>query len=178
MKQLSLFALGEVNMEDLCILLRWIMLSPSGNVSLDQIKRSPPIRTSKISSALKLLEQFGFVGIKQGRYSISAPGEEFLASGTTVRRAVLRLLLSKFDPVQRIIEVLGTSSTGRIPKKMVNESFGLIGPMLYKESEILAFIRWAEACELFGFDRKEDEIFRIDPHAPRGPIEKPELRVS
>lgn len=174
MKHLNLFALGQANAEDLGELLGWMERIPSGEASLDQMKRNPPIRTSKLSPALKVLEQFGLVSGKQGRFAITVSGEEFAKSGPLARRAVLRALFMRYESVQRVVELLATSVSGRLPKKMVNESFGLASPAVVMEAEIQAFIGWAESCELFGHDKKKDEIFSFERGLPRGPVEKPQ----
>lgn len=173
MKYLNLFALGQATPDDLSALLHWLECIPSGEASLDQIKRTPPIRTCKLSPTLKVLEQFGLISGQQERVVITASGEDFAKSPPPIKRALLRALFTRFESVRRIVELLATSAYGRLPKKMVNESFGLATPAVVIEAEIQAFIGWAESCELFGYDRIKDEIFRLEQGLPKGPVEKP-----
>lgn len=158
MKHLNLFALGQSSVEDLCALLSWMDRIPSGEAGLEQIRRNPPIRTSKISPTLKVLEQFELVSGKQERFAITVSGEAFVKSDPSARNAILRALFMRFESVQRIVALLASSSSGRLPRKSVNESFGVATPAVVVEAEIQAFIGWAGACGLFGYDCETGEI--------------------
>jgi len=172
MKHLNLFAFGQTNMEDLSAVLNWVECIPSGQGSLNRIKRHSPISAIRLMPTLKALVQLGLLAGNQEHFDITQSGEYFAKSGPMLRKAILRAQLLKFDEVQRIVELLGTSTSGTLPKKMVNESFGLAAPAVVMETEIQAFIVWAESCDLFGYDKKNDEIFQIEHGLPRRRQEK------
>jgi hypothetical protein len=169
MKNLNLPALGQITLEDITLFMSWLDKCPSGETSIDFIKRNPPIRGSKVNPIIKVLDQFALINSKQNRIVISGPGKDFARSSSTVRKAVIRTLFMKVEQVQRILELLKASATGRLHKRVVNDSFSLGSPNQIADSEILGFIAWAQSCELFYYDKTYEEIFCINPEVPKEP---------
>ena len=173
MKYLNLFALGQATPDDLSALLHWLECIPSGEASLDQIKRTPPIRTCKLSPTLKVLEQFGLISGQQERVVITASGEDFAKSPPPIKRALLRALLCASSRSDESSSSSPPRPTADFPKRWSMNLSGWPSPAVVIEAEIQAFIGWAESCELFGYDRIKDEIFRLEQGLPKGPVEKP-----
>ena len=171
MKTINLYALSEFTLEDLGCLVSWLETIPPSGISLERMKSNPPVRTSKIGAILKVIEPFGLIAKKQDRYALTPAGKDFSRSGATVKKAVLRDKFTKVDPIQRLVARLQTSTTGRLPMKVVHESFILGSLSIVSDTEILGLISWAQSCELFGFDKDSQEILRKDSGAPRGPTE-------
>lgn len=172
MKTLNLPALGQITLEDMTCFLSWLERLPNGEVSPNSLEKNSPIRTSKLNPMLKVLDQFGFVFKKDSRFKITMSGKDFSQSSLSVKKAILRILFLKIEAVQRIADLLKRSTTGRLQKRIVSESFHLGSISPFAESEILAFISWGQSCELFDYDKKKEEIlFRetLLPVDPQGP---------
>lgn len=171
MKTINLSALAQFTLEDVCSFVSWLENVPATGISLERMKSNPPVRTSKIGPMLKVLEPSGLISRKQDRYTLTSAGKDFSRSGVTVRKGVMRNQFMNVDAVQRLLELLLTSENGRLPLKVVHESFNLGALSIATGAEIQGFISWAQACELFGFDKKAEEIFRMEVGVPRGPVE-------
>ncbi|MGZ3713265.1 MAG: AAA-associated domain-containing protein [Bdellovibrionota bacterium] len=117
-----------------------------------------PIQTSKLLLALMALETFGFVQEGQERFSLTVAGRRFTRAATSEKRTIIRSLLLRDERVKRIVDLLETSVKCRLPRRLVNESFGLEADAPVSEEEIRGFLGWAEASGLFGYDRVTDEI--------------------
>ena len=169
MKNINLPALSQVNLEEVTGFLSWLNNQLAGEVSLTQIQRTPPIRSSKLNPAIKTLEQFGFITQRQGRIAIHVRGKDFLRSPDSVRKAVLRTLFTQVDWVLKVATALSASPTGRIYRGVINDSFASTSRAPIAESDILAFISWAESCELLVYGRKSEELVRVEPMVPRDP---------
>ena len=169
MKSINLFALGQFGLEDVGIFLTWLDRIPAGESSLENMKKAPPVRTSKLSPLLKVLEQLKLVQRKQDRFSITSAGEEFLQSTASARKAVIRAFFLTAVEVKVVVDSLNTSSTGRLPRNTVDEAFGSNALSSTTKTEIQTFLSWAQNSELFGYDKKKEEIFRLDVGTPQKP---------
>lgn len=178
MKTINLPALGQLNFEDLSGFLSWLATSPITEFSVSQIQKNPPIRTSKVNPMIKVLEQFAMISNKKDRVSITASGREFADAAVARKKAILRNLLLSVEPIQRVQELLKSSATGRLPKQAIHESFDLGARTQVQVAEVLAFISWAEACELFQYDKKKEEILLVGAGLPSGPNRDPRLPGS
>ena len=171
MKTINLSALSQFALDDIESLVSRLENIPSGGISLEQMKNNPSVRTSKIGPILKVLVPFGLITQKQDRYALTAAGKDFSRSGAVVKKAVMRNLFMTVEPIQRLVELLMSSSTVRLPVKVVHESFNLDSRSNAADAEILGFILWAQACDLFSFDKKAKEIFRSEYENLKGPVE-------
>ena len=169
MKTINLPALTQVTFEEVGGFLTWLENQPAGETSLVQMQKVPPIRSSKLNPMIKTLDQFGFIAQKQGRIAIHARGKEFLRSVELVRKAVIRTLFVQVDWVQKLVNALKASASGRVHRGMISDSFSTTSRIPIAESEVLAFISWAQLCELFGYDKKTNELFHVESIAPRDP---------
>ena len=162
MKTINLFALSQLTVDDIGIFLSWLGRGPDIGLGLEQMKKNLPLGTSKIGSILKILESFELIARKQDRYILTSTGRDFSNSGMMVKSAVLRNLFMRVEPVQKLMKLLQTSASGRLPVKFVHVSFSLGLLSIVSDAEILGFLSWAQACALFGVDTMAEEIFRID----------------
>jgi len=174
---ISLNTFRKFHLHDLSALLAWLGdLSCSRRMRFS--RKRPPIRTSTLVSVLSVLTEFGFieesgerfipfVDEDATRFLPTAAGISFLRASPLAKQATLRKLLLRDEQVGRIVELLDTSTTGRLPRKLVNESFVIGANAPVKDEDIFGFIAWAEACELFGYDRSTDEILRIESYPGR-----------
>jgi len=170
MKTINLPALSQISLEEIGGFLSWLENQHTGSTTLVQMQKTPPIRSNKINPIIKTLEQFGFVAQKQGRIEIHARGKDYLRSEISVRRAVIRTLFSQIDWVQKIMTSLSASPSGRIHRGTINDSYNSTFRIPISESEVLAFTSWAQSCELFGYDKKKEELIHMEslvPHDPR-----------
>jgi hypothetical protein len=169
MKTIHLPALTQITFEDLGEFLSWLANQPTSSASLAQIRKTPPTRTSKLNPLIKTLDLFGFIDQKQGRISITGRGRDFLRSENSVRKAVARKLFGQVDWVQMTLEKLKASANGRLHRGVINDSFNSIYRSPIAESEVIAFISWAQLCELFGYDKKKEELIHVESIVPREP---------
>lgn len=169
MKTINLPALSQINFEDVGGFLTWLEGQPAGEVSLAQMQKTPPIRSSKLSPMVKTLEQFGFITQKQGRIAIHARGKDFRRSEISVRKAVIRTLFAQVDWVQKLLAALQAAPGGRLHRAVINDSFNSTSKTPIAESEVLSFILWAQLCDLFGYEKKQEELIRVDSIVPRDP---------
>ena len=131
------------------------------------MQKTPPIRSSKLSPMVKTLDQFGFITQKQGRIAIHARGKHFRRSEASVRKAVIRTLFAQVDLVQNLLAALKAAPTGRLHRAVINDSFNSVSKTPIAEStEVLSFILWAQLCELFGYEKKQEELIRVDSMVP------------
>ena len=170
MKHLNLFAWGEISLEDLRAFLAWLDAIPSGEASIEQIKKNPPIRTSKVGAVLRVLEGPGFVRVKAGHYVLTPSGEEFAKSSPSGMKASIRGFFLAIEPIRRIAELLGASLNGRLPKLLVGEMLSKDSPTAVTEAEVQGLILWAGICGLFGYDRRRQEIVRLENESPETPF--------
>lgn len=171
MKNINLMALSEFNFEEAGILLSWLENGRYSEMNLEQLKKSPPVRTSKVGPIVKVFEQFGLISKKQDRFSLTQAGKDFSRSGPTVRKAVMKHLFMQIEQIKRVLGLLANSPTGRIPRRLIHEVLSTGALSVVTETQIQSLISWAEACDLFGYDKKRDEIFGMDLENPRGPTE-------
>jgi hypothetical protein len=169
MKTINLSALSQITFEEVESFLSWLGQQASGGTSLAEIQKSPPIRTSKLNPMLKTLEQFGFIAQKQGRFLIHEKGVEFLRSEGSVKRAVIRTVFIQVEWINKIVQALDISPSGRVHRSLINDTFAALCKSAITESDISAFVQWAEYTGLFGFDKKTYELVRIDSIVPRDP---------
>lgn len=169
MKTINLPALSQITFEEIGGFLSWLENQPGAAASLAQMQKTPPIRTSKLNPMIKTLDQFGFVAQKQGRISISPRGNEFLRSEISVRKTVLRALFIQVDWVQKVVGALKASSNGRLHRSVINDMFNSVSRVPIAESEVLALISWAQLCELFGYEKKSEELICAQIITPRDP---------
>jgi hypothetical protein len=176
MKALNLIALEQVTLEEAVIFIRWLEQLPTGGVSLEQLKKGTPIRTSKVGFALKLLESFRFVRLTAGHYVITPAGLVFAKADSSAAKSMIRASFVDFEPMKRLLELLSSSPSGRLPKHVLVVSFGADSSGPISEAETRGVIAWSERCDLFGYDRKKDEIFKLESGLPGGPtLKKPEF---
>lgn len=173
MKTINLPALGQLGFEDLSGFLSWLAASPVTEFSVSQIQKSPPIRTSKVNPMIKVLEQFAMISNKKDRISISPAGREFANAAVARKKTIVRELFLNIEPIHRLQELLKSSVGGRLHKQAIHESFDLGSRNQVQVAEVLAFISWAEACELFQYDKKKEEILLIGSGLPSGPNKDP-----
>lgn len=169
MTSINLFALTQISFEEIGGFLSWLSEQPSTGVSLAQLQKTPPIRTSKLNPMIKSLEHFGFVTQKQGRITLLPRGRDFLGSEISVRKAVIRALFNQVDWVQKIVDAIQTSPTGRAHRSVIQDSFDTFHRVPIAESEVISFISWGQACDLFGYDKKSHELLRTGMITPQGP---------
>ena len=163
MKSLNLIAMGQFTLDDIAPFLSWLNTVPAIERSAVKMKQKPPVGSGKLTPMLKALEQFGYVGKKQDVFTITAAGENFLRGNVFDRKALIKGFFVIEDEVKNVIALLNDSTTGRLPKHRITLSI--------TETEMIAFFSWAQSCELFGHDRKKNEIFRLDRGTPKGPVE-------
>jgi len=171
MKTINLNAFNEFSLDDLSILLAYLGNVPSGEISLDQVKKLPPVRTSKIGPIVKIAEEFGLISKKQDRLSVTASGLTFSRSGLMSRKTTMRTLFGKVEQIQRLLDILALAPSGRLAKKTVLDTFNLGSPLSLSDRDIDGFIAWGQLCDLFGYDKKKEEIFRLELGTPKGPTE-------
>lgn len=169
---MPLNTLQQFQLADVSVLLSWLDSLAAPNVRRGQPSRRPPIQTGKLGAALAALVEFGFVREEEDDFVITPAGRSFLRSSPSAKRALVRALFLRDEQIRRVVDLLETSSGGRLPRAMVNESFtiGALGPV--KDADVRSFIAWAEDCELFGYDRVTDEIVSLGRGLPWGPSER------
>ena len=171
MKTINLIALGQFTIDDIAPFLAWLNKVPAIQRTADKMKKIPPVGSGKLSPMLKVLEQLRFIGKKQDVYSVAVAGTAFLNANPGERKSLMNAIFLNEEEAKRTVELLNQSKTGRVAKHLVNECFGLTSFTSTTETEILAFLSWAQACELFGYDKKKQEIFALDSGKPKGPVE-------
>jgi len=164
MKTINLIAMGQFTLDDISPFLSWLSAVPPIERSAVKMKQKPPVGSGKLTPLLRVLEQFGFIQKKQECFSITTAGEDFLRMNVFERKATIRAILLNEDEVKRVVRLLNESKTGRLPKHLANFE-------ATSETEMIAFLVWAQSCELFGYDKKKREIFRFDRGNPKGPVE-------
>ena len=173
MNTIDLLALSQLSFEDLDGFLPWLAALPAGEIGLRQLQMSPPIRSNKLAPLLVALEQFGLVTNKKDRVSPTPAGREYLTSTVATKQSLLRARLASVDAIRRIHELLGSSATGRLRKREIQEALDRGARTRAQPAEVRAFIAWAEVCGLCGYDEKREEIFRIEEGRPGGPDKEP-----
>ena len=183
MKSINLPALGLLNFDDLGVVLSWLASSPMTEFSVSQIQKNPLIRSSKVNPVVKVLEQLAMIANKKERISITTFGREFAAAPIAEKKVILRTLLMNIEPIKRIQELLENSATGRLQRQAIHAAFdsdpralGVRAPV--QVAEVLAFISWAEACDLLHYDKKMEEIMKIGAGLPDGPNNDPRQSAS
>jgi hypothetical protein len=170
---INLSALSQVTLEDTGILLRWLETQPTRDVSLEQLKKTPAVRTSKVTPLLKIFEEIGFVSKKQNRFTVTGAGSEFTRCGLSEKKAFMRALFVKINEVERVMNLLQASPTGRVRRQLVFEAFAANSLSQILDSDLQGFISWAVSCDLFGYDKKSEEVFTLESDRPRGPVPGP-----
>ena len=179
MKKINLPVLGRVTMEESIGLLLWLAKQATSDINMNRLERTPPLRTSELKPALKALEQFNLITVKEARISITIPGLEFLRSEPPARKTFIRTVFERMEWVQTLLELLKKSPSGRIPKSAINEAVKLHSGVPIAESEVLGFIGWAESCEIFLYDEKRGELILLESRTPRDPHPvAPNLRLA
>jgi hypothetical protein len=173
MKTVNLFALGQLNFEDFGGFLSWLANIVAAEVNVSQILKNPPIRSSKINPVLKVLEQFAMISNRKGCISITRAGREFVNADAAKRRSIVREPLLSVESICRVQELLKSSPTGRLQKHTIHDSLNLGSSGPAQDSEVMALISWGEACELFQYDKKTEEIMMVATGQPSGPDKGP-----
>lgn len=168
LKTLNFSALSQITLGELSDFLRWMNQAPTGDITTRQLKASPPIRTSKLSSMLKILEDFGFIQVNSSHIAMSKSGHEFSRINLSGKMGVLRALLLNYEQVRTVMELLQNSRTGRLKARVVYYALKE-GYEHLTELEMRGFISWAHWSELFHYDKKRDEICLIEGRSPFGP---------
>ena len=159
---ISIYALQKLQLHDLTALLSWLQGLPIIQGKIDYERKRPPIQTSKLLPALTLLDYCGFVAENDEQFILTIAGRSFLRGSSSAKKSTIRIIFSKDDWIKRVLRLLRSSDTGRLPRKLVAESFNLYAEISANNDEFLGFIAWGESCELFGYDRATDEIFNLD----------------
>ena len=158
MKKLNLSAFRQISLVEVGSFLVWLQKATDGTVTLRQMEMASPIRTSKLGLMLKLCEQFDFLERKEIHVSIKVGGKEFANVKFAEKMAIMRRIFMGYEQVQRITELLAKSQTGRLKKRHVEEIFGMGPGSLVTQGDVMAFIEWSCACELFSYDKKREEL--------------------
>ena len=169
MKKLNLSAIRQVTLIETGSFLTWLQKAEGGTVTLRQMEMASPIRTSKLGFMLKLGEQFDLLNRSQIHVSIAANGKKFAEAKFPEKMAIIRALFMDCEQVQKIVDSLGKSSTGKLKKRYVQEIFGMGPGSLVTDGDVMGFIEWAQACELFSYDKKREEIQLRGPGLPMSP---------
>jgi hypothetical protein len=157
-KKFNLPAFRQISLVEVGSFLVWLQKATDGTVTLRQMEMASPIRTSKLGLMLKLCEQFDFLERREIHVSIMTGGKHFANVKFAEKMAIIRRLFLDYEQVQNIIDLLAKSQTGRLKKRHVEEIFGMGPGSLVTQGDVMGFIEWANACELFSYDKKREEL--------------------
>lgn len=155
--ELSIFQ--QISVNELCNFLSWFSRQPHIDMTYSYLEKNSPVRTSKLSPLLKLSDQLGFLAKRQHHIVLTGGGKEFADSTLLVKRAVLKILFSKDQRVQKIQDLLKTSSNGRVSIHQALESFSVSTSLKATEQEVLSWVEWIVYCQIFEYDSKTREFF-------------------
>ena len=158
MKKFNLPAFCQITLVEVGSFLVWLQKATDGTVTLRQMEMASPIRTSKLSLMLKLCEQFDFLERREIHVSIKSSGGQFANVKFAEKMAIIRGLFLNYEQVQNVVDLLVQSPTGRLKKKHVEEIFGVHPDSIVTQGDVMGFIEWANACELFSYDKKREEL--------------------
>ena len=140
--------------------LRWLESQPQGEANLGAIL-DWPTDVNKLSGVVRGLEQLGLVIRRQTSVAISDIGRRFCNSEIREKMARMREIFLDVVPVKRITELLERSFYGRLPRRVVADSFRETFGSQVTDAEVQGFINWAHESELFQYDKDRAEIVSI-----------------
>lgn len=170
MKVLNLGYFRQITLGEMSDFLKWLDHAPEHQSTIRRLKSNPPLRGSKISPALKILEQFEFVKTSESHISLTPSGLQFAQSNLVAKMQALRTLFLAHEQVQAIQEQLKGAAKGRLKTRVLYYTMKE-GLETLTEEDFRGFIDWAHWSELLHYDKKRDEVSLSSDHFPQSPTQ-------
>lgn len=157
MKKLGLAAFREITIVDMGSFMTWLQKTGE-TTTIRKIKSMPPVRQSKLSFIFKLGEDFSFISHRDENITMTPHGKKFASAEFSEQAVIVRDLLMSHEPVREVMGQLAQSTTGRLKRSQIEEVFSKGTNAAVLKNDVLGFITWAHACELFNYDKKNEEV--------------------